>query len=187
MFLEGLDFFGAVVVATPPDAWERPSPCAGWRALDVLGHVGAAVRFGTSLLRGEEPTWHPANPPGAAVEGAPAPWWLAAAGPAREAVVGVDLDQVVDSPLGRRSIGEGLSFPAIDLFIHAWDLGCTAGIVVDVPDEVMRFTHAVIDAMAPERVRSPRVFAAAVPERDGLSATEAFIAWTGRDPRRKPT
>ncbi len=31
------------------ERWKRPSPCDGWRALDVLGHVGAAVEFGTLL------------------------------------------------------------------------------------------------------------------------------------------
>lgn len=48
VFIEGLDFFTAAVGRLDTSDWERRSPCEGWRALDVLGHVGAAVEFETT-------------------------------------------------------------------------------------------------------------------------------------------
>jgi len=60
IFLDGLDLFSGAVARLGASDWDRPSPCAGWRAVDVLGHVGAAVRFGTRLLEGalkEDQTW----------------------------------------------------------------------------------------------------------------------------------
>lgn len=185
-FLTGLDFFGDAVARVPDSDWDQPSPCTGWRALDVLGHVGTAVSFGTALLQGQDPAWEPVDPPGAAVGADPGAWWSALVEPARAAVRGVDLSRVVDSPMGRRSIGDGLSFPAVDLFVHAWDIGRSAGIDVPIPDEAIAFAHAVLDPMPDEQKRSPRVFATPVPAPTDATVSEAFLAWTGRDPRWAP-
>lgn len=66
-YLHGLDFFDSVVDRALADSWYRPTPCGAWRAVDVLGHVGAATRFGTELLSGASPTWSPTDEPGEAV------------------------------------------------------------------------------------------------------------------------
>jgi len=182
-FLSGLDFFDDVVRSVGPQDWQRPSPCAGWLAVDVLGHIGIGTDFGTKLLRGEQPEWHPVDPPGQAVSGDPAHWWAVKVGPAREAVQGVDLAQERDSPRGRRSIGQGLSFPAVDLFVHGWDLARSAGRDVEIPDDAIAFAHQVLDPMPTERMRSPAVFAPEVELPTGATATQRFIAWSGRDPR----
>ena len=181
-FLRGLGFFGDAVSELGVADWERASPCQEWRALDVLGHVGQATRFGTLLLQGAQPAWSPVEPPGASVEGEPEAWWRELAAQARRAVTGVDLSREVGSPVGRRSIGEGLSFPALDLFIHAWDIGKSAGIDLELPAEAIEFAHSVIDPVPAGQLRNPRVFAAEKPASDSATASQAFIAWTGRDP-----
>lgn len=181
-FLRGLDFFTSAVRQLSAEDWHRASPCQGWRALDVLGHVGQATQFGTLLLQGAQPTWSPADPPGAAVEGSPAAWWDDLAGPARRVVEGVDLSREVDSPAGSRSIGQGLSFPAVDLYVHGWDIATSAGCDVAIPAEVIEFAHAIIDPVPAEQVRTPRVFAAEKPVPADATDSAAFLAWTGRDP-----
>jgi uncharacterized protein (TIGR03086 family) len=181
-FLHGLDFFSDVVVRVQEPSWEEASPCAGWRVVDVLGHVGSGVGFGTALLRGESPAWNPVEPPGSAVGSDPGGWWSALVEPARQAVRGVDLSRQVDSPMGRRSIGEGLSFPAVDLFVHAWDIGRGAGIDVQIPAEAIEFAHAVLDPIPDEQKRNPQVFAGQTPASSDATATQSFLAWTGRDP-----
>jgi uncharacterized protein (TIGR03086 family) len=186
VFLDGLDIFTGAVGRLDASDWERPSPCEGWRALDVLGHVGAAVEFGTLLLMDRKPAWSPADPPGGAVEGEPAAWWDALVEPARRAVAGVDLAKVVDSPMGRRPVGEGLSFPALDLFVHAWDLARSVGDDIEVPAAVIDFARAVIDPLPEAAVRNDRVFAAPAPTPADASPSQAFIAWTGRDLRWSP-
>jgi len=182
VYLEGLDFFTGVVARLQPDDWEHSSPCAGWRAVDVLGHVGTAVEFGTNLLRGRQMEWKPLDPPGAGVEGNPADWWQSRVPDAKEAMVDVDLTKVVESPFGSRTIAEGLSFPAIDLFVHAWDLGAAAGIRITLPDEVVEFGRSMFANMPAEMIRSPRVFAEELETDAAATASDAFLAWTGRDP-----
>lgn len=186
-FLRGLDFFTSAVRQLSAEDWHRASPCQGWRALDVLGHVGQATQFGTLLLQGAQPTWSPADPPGALVEGSPAAWWDDLAGQARRVVEGVDLSREVDSPAGRRSIGQGLSFPAVDLYIHGWDIARSAGCDVAIPAEVIEFAHAIIDPVPAEQVRTPRVFAAEKPVPADATDSAAFLAWTGRDPAWRAT
>ncbi|MHB8448877.1 MAG: TIGR03086 family metal-binding protein [Mycobacteriales bacterium] len=186
VFVDGLDFFTAAVSLLNASDWERRSPCEGWRALDVLGHVGAAVEFGTLLLMDRRPAWSPVDPPGGVVEGEPAAWWDALLEPARRAVAGVDLAKVVDSPMGRRPVGEGLSFPALDLFVHAWDLARSVGVDVEVPAGVIDFAHAVIVPLPEATVRNERAFAGPAPAPADASPSQAFIAWTGRDPRWSP-
>ena len=183
VYIEGLGFFSASVALFQDPDWRRTSPCSGWTVLDVLGHVGTAIGFGTELLRGEQPVWSPRNPPGASVEGDPRTWWDTLVTPALEAVAGVDLTVVVESPGGRRSIGDGLTFPALDLFIHGWDLSRSLGRDVEIPPEVIEFAHIVFRPIPSDQVRSPRVFADALAAPPDATPTDAFIAWTGRDPR----
>lgn len=181
LFERGLDVFGHVVGEVPATAWGRPSPCAGWTALDVLGHLGTAIGMGTSLLRGEQPTWPEAARPADLVKGEPAAYWTGLATEARAALQGADLTLEMDTPMGKRTVADRLAFPAIDLFVHAWDIGQSAGIDVTVPDDLIEFAHAYIDPIPAEMVRGPK--GAFGPEADAgpeASPTDAFMAWTGR-------
>jgi hypothetical protein len=162
-FLQGLDFFSGAVAELGDAAWQRTSPCADWRALDVLGHVGQATRFGTLLLPGAPPAWAPVEPPGGAVDGTPGESWEQLADQARTAVA--DLSRVLDSPRGQRSIAEGLSFPALDL-----------------PAGAIEFARAVVEPLPAGQVRNPQIFAAEKPAPPGATDSQALIAWTGRDP-----
>ncbi len=183
VYVGGLGFFSASVELFGDPDWPRTSPCQGWTALDVLGHVGATIGFGTRLLRGEQPEWSPGDPPGALVGGDPRTWWDGLVTPALQAVAGVDLAAVVESPVGRRSIGDGLSFPALDLFVHAWDLARCLGRDVVIPAEIIEFAEVIFRPIPSGQMRSPRIFAAALAAPPDATPTEAFIAWTGRDPR----
>lgn len=182
-FVEGLQFFSASVTLIRDNDWQRPSPCTEWTVLDVLGHVGTAVGFGTELLSGGQPEWSPSDPPGANVVGDPRSWWDGLVAPARSAVGDVELTMEVDSPFGRRTIGDGLSFPALDLFIHGWDLARSVGSDVVIPTEAIEFARVAFGPIPEAQMRSPRVFGEAVVPPPDSSPSEGFIAWTGRDPR----
>lgn len=65
-FVRALDGFEAVLAGVAPDRWDALSPCAGWYAVDVAGHVSVTcgrwrhTRLGVtkqrvSLIRGLPP------------------------------------------------------------------------------------------------------------------------------------
>src|SRR5439155_18987177 len=61
-FVRALDAFEAVLAAVPADRWQAPSPCAGWAAVDVAGHVTAgllvvAARAAGRPLPAQDPDW----------------------------------------------------------------------------------------------------------------------------------
>lgn len=185
MYTNGLEFFDAVVAGVDAEGWTRPSPCEGWSALDVLGHVGEATMMGVRVLGGGDMSFTRHDPPSSVVDGDPAGWWAGVAADARDSVsrlTDADLDREVDSPMGRRSVGEGLSFPAVDLFVHGWDIATATGQEVTFPDAAIAFTRAMFDKVPDEASRRPGVFADVQAAGATATPTEQLIAWTGRDP-----
>lgn len=183
IYLDGLAFVSAVVDRYPDSGWDRPSPCEGWRARDVLGHLGATTLYGMELLRRGQASWQPPAVPGDAVGDDPRQWWDAMAGDAARVIAATDTAMIVDTPTGARRAGDGLSFPAVDLYVHAWDIARSAGMDVAIPAEAIDFAHSVLDPLPVERLRRPATFAPEVPVPAGAEPTAAFVAWTGRDPQ----
>lgn len=183
VFLSGLDVFGSVVHRVGDDAWDSASPCEGWTARDVVGHVVGVLDMGNAILRGEPPEWSAGGRPGDVVGDDPVGRWDSASATARASLVDVDLDRVLDSPMGPRPIRQGLAFPAMDLHLHAWDLGRAAGIDVEVAAEVQEFTRNLLAPMPLEMFRSATIFGPEQPAPEDATPTEVFVAWTGRTPR----
>ncbi len=71
IFDRGLDRFGEVLDQVPDDGWDRATPCEGWTVLDGLGHLSTALKMGTSILSGEQPTWPEVDRPADLVVGEP--------------------------------------------------------------------------------------------------------------------
>jgi uncharacterized protein (TIGR03086 family) len=177
---QGLDFFTTIVTRLSGDDWERPTPCAGWTARDLVGHLATSIRVGISIMQGRQPTWPDVARPGDLVEGDPAEFWRGTVAQAREALRNADLARVMETPLGR-TVADDLSIPVIDLYVHAWDLGAAAGIDVEIPADVIDFAHAYIDPLPDEMIRgADRAFGPQTPVPAGATPTERFIASTGR-------
>jgi uncharacterized protein (TIGR03086 family) len=184
IFDRGLDFFGETADRLGPDDWDRPSPCEDWTALDVLGHLSTSVEMGISVLAGEQPTWPKVDRPADLVVGDPAAQWHELAGRARAALDGADLDEVMDTPMGPSKVVDRLAFPAIDLYVHAWDLAHSADLDVEVPADVIEFAHQYLDPIPDDRMRGPNgAFGPEAAAPANATPTEAFIAFTGRSPR----
>ncbi|HWJ96990.1 MAG TPA: TIGR03086 family metal-binding protein, partial [Acidimicrobiales bacterium] len=129
------------------------------------------------------PTWPDVERPADLVEGDPAAVYADVARRCRAAFEGADLDLEMDTPMGKRTVADRLAFPAVDLYVHAWDLGRSAGIEVAIPGDVVAFAHSYIDPIPDEAVRGPKgAFGPEVAVPDDASATDRFVAWTGRDP-----
>jgi uncharacterized protein (TIGR03083 family) len=65
-FVRALDSFEAVVAGVPPGRWDAPSPCEGWCAADVAGHVIGALRAIEARATGRQDADSAADPGSAA-------------------------------------------------------------------------------------------------------------------------
>ena len=176
----GLDFFTSIVARLGEDDWERPTPCAGWTARDLLGHVVTSMRVGISMMQGQPPASPDAARPGDLVEGDPLEFWHSTVVQARDVLGNADLTLMMETPLGG-TVADALVIPVIDLYVHAWDLGTVAGIAVEIPAGVIDFADAYIDPLPDGVMRGEdRAFGPQAPVPAGATPTERFIAWTGR-------
>jgi len=169
--------FTAEVAAVPDDQWAAPSPCEGWTARDVVGHVvGAQMMFLGFVDQGFTPTADVGDDPLAA--------WIEA----RDAMQAALDDPAVsraeyDSPFGRSVFEESADrFVSNDLVVHRWDLGRAAGNDVVLDADEAGVALATYESLGDD-VRNPRVFAAEVEVDDRASTQDRLLGFTGRDPR----
>lgn len=136
-FLGRADLFSTVVEGA--GHWDAPSPCDGWTALDVLGHVIDTQRdalVGRGLDVGDRPT------------GDPSDVWSAHLARLRTLLAD---DTVVtaeyDGYFGPTTLANNLAlFYGFDLVVHRWDIGTATGQEVVLSDEEM----ATVDQAADE-------------------------------------
>jgi len=73
-FVRALDGFEAVVAGVPADRWDAPSPCEGWSAVDVAGHVIGNLRAVEAFATGSQEAADPAAPRSVAGDDPLAAW-----------------------------------------------------------------------------------------------------------------
>jgi uncharacterized protein (TIGR03086 family) len=168
------DAFTAKVRAVPPERWDDPSPCEGWTARDVVGHVAQSQSMFLGFIDrsvGEAPD----------VADDPLGAWTAA----RDAV-----QTALDDPeaatttfegfFGETSFEQGVDrFLSFDLVVHGWDLARATGLDEHIdPDEVRRLTE---ETMAfGDAARQPGVFGPALEPPPGSDEQTKLLALVGR-------
>ena len=180
VLLTGLDRFQGVLQNLTPENGTLESPCNQWDARSVAGHMLTVLDSAAVTLRGENFDWGAAPEPHAVGGDDPLQVFIQRAAAARLALSEADLDDAVVTPMGAMTIGQRLSFPAMDLHLHAWDLGQAIGIGVTLPEEVAEFVHRVLDPLPESMTRSEGVFGPAVEPPADATSTQVLMAWTGR-------
>ncbi|MBG0831839.1 TIGR03086 family protein [Planomonospora sp. ID67723] len=174
------DDFLARVRAVPADRWDRPSPCAGWTARDVVTHVINGHRGIIAAVRGTAP--RPSHGVGVSgMAGAPAVEPGADLAAAYAEVRTGLRDILTDprlaatplpfTPIGPVPVEQAADVVgALELLVHTWDLARAVGGDETLDREAVARTH--------ERLR---------PHYAALQATEAFHPQTappaGADPQ----
>lgn len=164
-----------VAHAVPADRWDDPSPCAGWTARDVIGHM---VEWMPAFLDG---IGIPLTPgPDVATDPAAA-WDHLAAG----------IQAVLDDPhesarefthehLGTRTVGHALGMIVVgDVVVHTWDVAHATGgderLPADLVHAMVRDMEAMGDALEASGQFGPRV-----PVPDDADEQTRLLALTGR-------
>jgi uncharacterized protein (TIGR03086 family) len=167
-----IDGFDSRVQAAPPDAWTNQSPCAEWKARDVVTHVANNFLRLSSALTDQD---------------------LVAIGDDEDIVGGwnrgktamlaalsQDLTKEIAGPFGPMPAADLLGrFVANDTLVHTWDLARSVGGDERLPPDVVA---GAFEGLKPldTAIRRPGVFGDKVEVDDGVDLQTQFLAFLGR-------
>jgi uncharacterized protein (TIGR03086 family) len=148
-FVRALNGFEAVIAGVAPDRWDAPSPCEGWTAADVAGHVIGNLRSVEAFATGTEETPRAAAPRSAAGDD-PLAAWRGARADMMAVLDPESLARGVPLPWGgEMPLGEFLARYPLEILVHTWDLAQATGQSVVLDPDLVR------DALAPARQFAP--------------------------------
>ena len=182
LFPAGLDLVTEQVEATTGNAWNAPSPCEAWTALDVLAHVTGTVHKALSSMGGGDYASVPADAAGGTEPDDVVARWNEAATRAADAMLTADPDQTVSSPQGDVPLRQALALPVADMAVHSWDIAAASGRDLELPDDLRAHVEAVVRSVPPEMLRTPETFGPEVEPPAGAGPTEQLMAFLGRRP-----
>lgn len=170
------------IAAVPDGAWTNPSPCEGWDARAVVGHLVGWIP-GPGFLLG---AYGIDVGPVPSVDDDPAGAWAVV----RDAVQGALDDpatagRVEDcGPLGPLSFVAAVDTICIpDVLIHTWDLARATGVDVVLDEETVARQAAGVDAVPPEvdaAMRGSGHFGPRVEVPDDADELTRLLAFNGR-------
>lgn len=182
-YIRGQDEFAEVLRRIQPDQWDNPSPCAGWTARDVAGHVIWGLDMVRARATGAE--FDRVGAPGAPHPGdylGPDPLadWERKREPCLAALTPEAMERTVTiGPLGDIPMRRFLDGLAVDFLAHAWDLGAAAGAEVRLDPEMVEFGLRWADKSM-EYLRGPALFGPALPTPADADPQTRLIRLLGR-------
>ena len=167
--------FTEVVRAVPAGAWENPSPCEGWTARDVVGHLTEWIPafFGGQGV---------AFPPVPSVEDDPVSAWETVQTSIATALADRTVAATrIETPFSAQSFAETVDMIVTgDVFTHTWDLARATGQDESLdPDQLQRMVAAV-GAMPEEALRADGMFGPPLEVPPGADDQTKYLAYLGR-------
>jgi uncharacterized protein (TIGR03086 family) len=163
-FVRALDGFETVLAGVAPGRWDAPSPCQGWCAADVAGHVIGDLRAVQAYATGRMEADSGADPRSAAGHN-PVAAWRAVRADMMAVLDPAALARPVPLPWGGHlPLGEFLERYPAEILVHTWDLAQATGQAAGLDPALVR------DALEPARQFAP-VFRAS-----GLVGPERTVA-----------
>ena len=161
--------FNARVEATPDSAWGNQSPCAEWKARDVVAHVANGYRriAGGTLPEVAE---------GEDIRKA----WSASREALHSTLASADLSANVDGPFGPMPLDQLMGrIIATDTLVHTWDLARSVGGDEKLDAEAVSGAYSGLKPMD-AMLRNPGFFEAKVDAPAGADEQTEFLSFLGR-------
>jgi uncharacterized protein (TIGR03086 family) len=167
--------FSERVRAVPAEAWDNPSPCEGWTARDVVGHLTEWIPgfFGAQGVQ------FPAVP---SVQDDPLAAWESVQAVIADALADATLaGKQVATPFGTLSLVETVDMIVTgDVFTHTWDLSRATGQDESLDSEQLEIMISGMSAMPEELLRAEGMFGPRIDVPDAVDDQTRFLAYVGR-------
>ena len=163
------------VRAVPEDAWDNPSPCAGWAARDVVGHLTGWIPafFGSHGVE---------FPPVPSVADDPVGAWETVRVTIARALADPTLAaKPVATPFRTQSLAETVDMIVTgDVFTHTWDLARATGQSESLDSDQLQRMIAGLAAMPEEVLRADGMFGPAIEVSADADDQTRFLGYLGR-------
>jgi uncharacterized protein (TIGR03086 family) len=167
--------FTDCVRAVPSNAWDNPSPCEGWTARDVVGHVTEWI----PAFFGAQGVDFPAVP---SVDDDPVGAWEAV----RATIAGALADpnmavKPVETPFSTQSFAETVDMIVTgDVFTHTWDLARATGQDETLDTHQLQRMIVAMGTMPEEVMRAEGMFGPPIDVPGDADDQTRFLAYVGR-------
>ena len=160
------------------DGWERPTPCDGWVARDVVVHLADWTPFLLEAVGRSAPD--PADPPIERWRFNAAAMQAIMADPAEAAI------EIETGPPGRMPVARAIAmFVTGDVVVHTWDLARSIDLDVELDEQTLADQLAGMEPME-EAIRNSGHFGPRVDVPADAPIADRALAFTGRDPGWRP-
>ena len=163
------------VLAVPAEAWNNHSPCVGWTARDVVGHLTDWIPgvFGPAGVK------FPVVP---SVQDDPVGAWVTVQEAIASALADPDTAaKQVETPFSKQPLAETVDMIVTgDVFTHTWDLSRATGQSEALDPEQLQRMIAGVAAMPEEALRADGMFGPRIDVPDDADDQTKFLAFVGR-------
>lgn len=178
----------ATAEAVDGPGWEAPSPCPGWTAGHVAGHLVDAAHQTLALLAGAAPPV-PTTDPAALRDLAgddPAARLRRAADPLVSRVRDLDVSMVVPTPHGDLPADRVLTMALVEPVVHGWDLAVSCGMPARMDDDAVATLSALAEGMGAQ-LAATGMYAPALRMPGAVDPQDRLLALLGRRPDISPS
>jgi uncharacterized protein (TIGR03086 family) len=163
------------VRAVPADAWNNPSPCEGWTARDVVGHLTEWI----PAFFGSQGVDFPTMP---SVQDDPVGAWETV----HSTIVNLLAEPTmaakqIETPFSTQSLAETVDMIVTgDVFTHTWDLARATGQSETLDADQVQRMIAAMGAMPEEVLRADGMFGPRIDVPAEADDQTRFLAYAGR-------
>ena len=167
--------FTDLVRAVPAAAWNNPSPCEGWTARDVVGHLTEWI----PAFFGSQGVEFPAVP---SVHDDPVGAWETVQSTISKALADPAMAaRQIETPFNRQSFAETVDMIVTgDVFTHTWDLARATGQSETLDADQLQRMIAAMGSMPEEVLRADGMFGPPIDVPADADDQTKFLAYFGR-------
>ena len=182
-YLRALERVGDVVDSVPAERWDVPTPCSGWSARQLVGHLVDGHGQVLAMLVGEGPRVPVTDAEALGLLAGPDPAgsWRRAHQAAVAALRGAAPGAGVATPLGPRTVEQLLGIVLVEPVVHTWDLTTATGRPADLDPDAARALLPGVLALGGQ-LQATGTYAPPVPVPADAPAQDRLLAALGRRP-----